>query len=88
MMKNRILIEEKMHQLIKMTTGFCGTYLDTDYNQLCEKLIQKMSRKRDIPFLSGRLEIWAAAIVYVTTFRTSFAIKMLITSFSRIFPSV
>jgi len=64
MMKNKVLIEEKMHELIKMTTGFCETYLDTDYKQLCEELIEKMSRKRNIPFLSGRVAIWAAAIVY------------------------
>jgi len=64
MMKNKVLIEEKMHELIKMTTGFCETYLDTDYKQLCEELIQKMSRKRNIPFFSGRVAIWAAAIVY------------------------
>ena len=63
-MKKKVLIEEKMDKLIEMTTGFCETYLDTDYKQLCEKLIQKMSRKRNIPFLSGRVEIWAAAIVY------------------------
>lgn len=64
MMKNKVLIEEKMHELIKMTTGFCETYLDTDYKQLCEELIENMSRKRNIPFLSGRVAIWAAAIVY------------------------
>jgi hypothetical protein len=63
-MKDKMLIEEKMQELIKMTTGFCETYLDTDYKQLCENLIKKMSRKRNIPFLSGRTEIWAAAIVY------------------------
>jgi Domain of unknown function (DUF6398) len=38
--------------------------LDGDYKQLCEKLIRKMSRKRTVPFLSGRMEIWAAAVVY------------------------
>jgi hypothetical protein len=63
-MKNKVPIEEKIHKLIEMTTGFCETYLDTDYKQLCGKLIKKMSRKQKIPFLSGRLEIWAAAIVY------------------------
>ena len=63
-MKNKVLIEEKMDKLIEMTTGFCETYLDTDYKQLCEKLTKKMSRKRNTPFLSGRVEILAAAIVY------------------------
>jgi len=63
-MRDKVLIEEKMQKLIEMTTGFCDEYLDEDYKQLCEKLIRKMSRKRNVPFLSGRIEIWAAAIVY------------------------
>ncbi|MDI6885405.1 MAG: DUF6398 domain-containing protein [archaeon] len=63
-MRDKVLIEEKMQKLIEMTAGFCDEYLDEDYKQLCEKLIRKMSRKRNVPFLSGRIEIWAAAIVY------------------------
>jgi len=63
-MKDKAIIAEKAQKLIEMTTGFCDEYLDEDYKQLCEKLIRKMSRKRNVPFLSGRIEIWAAAIVY------------------------
>lgn len=63
-MKDKAIIEEKMQKLIKMTSDFCDVYLDEDYKRLCEKLIRKMSRKRIVPFLSGRIEIWAAAIVY------------------------
>lgn len=53
-----------MQKLIEMTAGFCETHLDVEYKKLCEKLIRKMARKRNVPFLSGRMEIWAAAIVY------------------------
>jgi hypothetical protein len=63
-MKEKDLIEEKTQRLIGMTGGFCQQFLDEDYRQLCEKLIRKMSRKRAAPFLSGRVEIWAAAVVY------------------------
>jgi len=63
-MKDKAIIAEKAQRLIEMTAGFCDEYLDEDYKQLCEKLIRKMSRKRNVPFLSGRIEIWAAAIVY------------------------
>ena len=63
-MRNKILIEEKTQRLIDMTAGFCDEYLDEDYKQLCEKLIRKMSRKRNVPFLSGRIDIWAAAIIH------------------------
>ena len=63
-MKDKAIVEEKTQELLEMTGGFCREYLDEDYRQLCEKLIGKMARKRNIPFLSGRMEIWAAAVVY------------------------
>jgi tetratricopeptide (TPR) repeat protein len=63
-MRDKALLEERMQKLIEMTAGFCDSYLDEDYKQLCERLIRKMARKRNVPFLSGRIEIWAAAIVY------------------------
>jgi hypothetical protein len=51
-------------ELMEMTTAFCGKYLDEEYQFLCEALIEKMARKRVVPFMSGRREIWAAAVVY------------------------
>jgi len=63
-MGDKALIEQRMQKLIAMTAGFCDAYVDEDYKQLCEKLIRKMSRKRNVPFLSGRMEIWAAAIIH------------------------
>ena len=56
--------EEKTQLLIEMTASFSNEYLDEDYKELCEKLIRKMARKRNVPFLSGRIEIWAAAIIH------------------------
>ena len=63
-MSDRELIKQKKEALIEMTDHFADRYLDEDYKMLCRKLIDKMSRKRQVPFLSGRLEIWAAAVVY------------------------
>lgn len=63
-MRDKNQIEEKKQKLIEMTAGFCDAHLDKGYKQLCEKLIVKMARKRNVPFLSGRMEIWAAAIIY------------------------
>ena len=63
-MKEKRIVEEKAEKLIQMAAEFCKKYLDEDYKQLCEKLIGKMCRKRNVPFLSGRMEIWAAAIIY------------------------
>lgn len=63
-MEDKKIVEEKAQRLLEMTGSFCRQYLDEDYKGLCEKLIGKMSRKRNVPFLSGRVEIWAAAIIY------------------------
>jgi len=56
--------KERTQQLIKLTESFCNTSLDGEYKELCKKLVFKMSRKRNVPFLSGRIEIWAAAIIH------------------------
>lgn len=57
-------IEKIKNQLIKMTSEFCLANIDSEYEQLCRKMIEKMARKKSVPFLSGRIEIWAASIVY------------------------
>ena len=51
-------------QLTDMTAAFCREHADAEYAALCKQLLDKMARKRTMPFLSGRVEIWAAAIVY------------------------
>ena len=50
--------------MIEFSEIFCAQQLYSEYFQLCEKLILKLGRKRDVPFRSGKIEIWAAAVVY------------------------
>lgn len=57
-------IKNREKQLLELTGAFCTQNLDEDYAHLCEKLILKLGRKRDVPFKSGKLEIWAAAVIY------------------------
>jgi hypothetical protein len=63
-MADKTQIEEKASQLIEMTADFCDEHANAEYRELCELLIRKMARKRSVPFLSGRVEIWAAAVVH------------------------
>lgn len=51
-------------RLTELTAAFCRAHINQEYETLCQKLIDKMARKRTVPFLSGRIEIWAAAVVY------------------------
>ena len=57
-------LKEKEQALLDLVGSFCAQELDDDYYQLCEQLVKKLGRKKDVPFKRGRLEIWAAAIVY------------------------
>ena len=57
-------IKERQETLLDLTRSFCETKLDDEYGQLCEKLINKMGRKREVPFKRGKLDIWAAAVVH------------------------
>ncbi|MGV8136825.1 MAG: DUF6398 domain-containing protein [Mangrovibacterium sp.] len=57
-------IKEKEEKLLEMTSAFCAQKLNNEYALLCEKLIKKLGRKRDVPFQRGKPEIWAAAVVY------------------------
>lgn len=57
-------INEKETKLLQITAAFFAQKLDEEYFVLCEKLIKKMGRKRDVPFQRGKIEIWAAAVVY------------------------
>ncbi len=57
-------IKEREKKLLEMTGMFCSQKLDDDYFRLSEKLIKKMGRKREVPFKRGKLEIWAAAVIY------------------------
>lgn len=58
------VVTDKKLKLMELTSKFCSEKLDKEYENLCFKLIEKMSRKREIPFLFGKIEVWAAAIVY------------------------
>ena len=62
--KDRQKIEAISQELNRLTGEFCDRYLDEEYKQLAEKLILKMKRKRQVPFLRGRVNTWAAATIY------------------------
>lgn len=55
---------EKEQLLIELASNFCDEKLNEEYKTLCVGMIKKLGRKRNVPFLSGNLEIWAATIIY------------------------
>jgi len=55
--------QEKEQKLIEMVSAFCDEKLNKEYKNLCIVLIKKMGRKRTVPFVTGKLEIWASAVI-------------------------
>ena len=63
MEKEKII--EKQQQIIALTNKFCTEILnDSEYAVLAQKMILKMGRKRDVPFKTGKIEVWAAAVIH------------------------
>ena len=59
------IIIKKQQEIIQLTKNFCDEYLDKEYAELSEKLICKLGRKRNVPFVTGQTSIWAAAVIHV-----------------------
>lgn len=57
-------VEEKKRELLELTLNFSHQHLNSEYDEVIEKLILKMSRKREVPFLTGKIEIWAASVIH------------------------
>lgn len=54
----------RQEQLIEMVSRFCEKHLDEEYKTLCVKLVEKLGRKREVPFKRGKLENWASGVIY------------------------
>lgn len=55
---------EKKEKLIQLVQSFSQEYLDEEFELLSIKMVEKLGRKRTVPFMSGKLEIWAAGIIH------------------------
>jgi len=57
-------VTSKKQELRELTGAFCDRYLTAEYKRLCHKVVTDIGRFRPVPFLSGRIENWAAGIVH------------------------
>lgn len=61
---DKIELKARENEIARMVTEFCNEKIDAEYAMLCEKMVRKLGRKRSNPLERGRLEIWAASVVY------------------------
>jgi hypothetical protein len=57
-------MQSKYDEIAPMIVEFCNEKLNDDYKKLCLRLLEKLCRKRPSPLLGGRVNTWAAGIVY------------------------
>lgn len=57
-------LRHEAQEIFKLTEPFCAEYLDTEYGELCRRLVARLARKRPSPLLRGDLRIWAGAVIY------------------------
>lgn len=57
-------IKERQQEILTLVREFCAKHLDEEYFILAEQLVAKLGRKRNVPFISGRPEIWAVAVIH------------------------
>jgi len=50
--------------IIAVTNQVCLDHLDTEYADLCRRLVGKLARRRPSPLARGNHRIWAAGVVY------------------------
>ena len=60
--KERII--KKQQEIIQLAKSFCDEKLDEEYAALAEKLICKLGRKRNVPFVTGQTSVWAVAVIH------------------------
>ena len=56
--EDKALIVSKKKWLEDALDAFSENHLDHDYFDLTCDVVDRMARKRQVPFLTGRLEIW------------------------------
>ena len=68
-MTDKELLQQRIDELILMTDKFCNEHINAEYAALWKLMIEKLGRKRSVkPLATGRLNIWAAAVVYTIAF--------------------
>ncbi len=61
---DRQILEEKEEGIIKLAIAFCDEHLDEECAALCTKLVHELGDHSSCPLQSGKVETWAAAVVY------------------------
>jgi hypothetical protein len=57
-------LRARVREITELTDALCASGLDSEYAELCRRLVAKLARKRPSPIERGEARTWAAGVVY------------------------
>ncbi len=57
-------IKQRQQEILDLIRRFCDEKLDEEYFDISERVLQKLGRKKAVPFQTGKIETWAAGIIH------------------------
>src|SRR5215471_174516 len=54
----------RVTDIVETTDRFCAEHLDSEYAELCRRLVGRLARKRPSPLASGPVKTWAGAVLH------------------------
>lgn len=59
-----IALQGQYGAITALTDQFCEAHLNTEYRDLCRRMVAKLCRKRPSPLATGNPNTWACGVVY------------------------
>ena len=59
-----VALRARVREIVELTDALCADRLDSEYAELCRRLVAKLARKRPSPIERGETRVWAAGAVY------------------------
>lgn len=54
---------QPVDEVARLVDSFCQEHLNEEYAEICQRLVEKLGRKRPSPLVSGKPATWACGIV-------------------------
>jgi Domain of unknown function (DUF6398) len=58
------VLRARVREITELTDALCASRLDSEYAELCGRLVAKLARKRPSPIERGEARVWAAGVIY------------------------
>jgi Domain of unknown function (DUF6398) len=58
------LLRARVREITEVTDAVCASSLDSEYAELCRRLLARLAGQRPSPIERGEVRVWAAGVIY------------------------